>query len=109
MPVDASIPLAGINSNAQAWDPQRLLSLQDMAQQMRMRQQQQQLVQQQQNALRTIFSDPNSMGPDGQMKPDAVAKIMQVDPKTGMQLREQMMTNDVQRSTIEKNQAQMGS
>ncbi len=109
MPVDASIPLAAVQSNAQAWDPQRLLSMQDMAQQMRMRQQQQQLVQQQQNALRTIFSDPNSMGPDGQMKPDAVAKIMQVDPKTGMQLREQMMTNDVQRSTIEKNHAQMGS
>jgi len=109
MPVDASIPLSGLAANAQAWDPQRLLSMQDMAQQMHMRQQQQQLVQQQQNALRTIFSDPNSMGPDGQMRPDAVAKIMQVDPKTGMQLREQMMTNDVQRSTIDKNKAQMGS
>lgn len=109
MPVDASIPLSGLAANAQAWDPARMLSLRDMAQQMQMRQQQQQLMQQQQNALRTVFADPSSMGPDGQMRPDAVSKVMQIDPKTGMQLREQMMTNDVQRSTIDKNRAQMGS
>jgi len=105
MPIDASIPLAGIDANAQAWNPQRMLSLMDFAQQMRARQQ----AQAQQNALRNIFADPSSMGPDGQMRPDAVARVMQVDPKTGMQLREQMMTNDVQRSTIDKNRAQMGS
>jgi len=105
VPVDASIPLAGIDPNAQAWNPQRTMSLLDFAQQMRARQQ----AQQQQNALRSIFANPASMTPDGQMRPEAVAQVMQIDPKTGMALREQMMTNQVQQSTIGKNEAQMGA
>ncbi len=107
--VDASIPLAGLNANAQAWDPQRMISMQDMAQQMRMRQQAQQLAAQQQNALRTIFADPANMGPTGELRPEAVQKVMQIDPKTGMQLREQMQTNRVQDSEVEKNHTLMHS
>jgi hypothetical protein len=43
------------------------------------------------------------MGPTGELRPEAVQQVMQVDPKTGMALREQMQTNRVQDSEIAKN------
>lgn len=97
--IDASIPLAGINANAQAWDPQRTMQMLDFAQRVRAGQQQAQ----NQNALRNIFADPANMGPTGELRPEAVQRVMQVDPKTGMQLREQMQTNRVQDSEVDRN------
>ncbi|MDP9124032.1 MAG: hypothetical protein M3N82_05455 [Pseudomonadota bacterium] len=97
--VDPSIPLAGLGAAAQAWDPQKLISMQELAQ--RIRAGQQQVASQ--NALRTIFADPANMGPTGELRPEAVAQVMQVDPKTGMQLREQMQTNRVQDSEVQRN------
>jgi hypothetical protein len=38
MPVDASIPLSGLQANAQAFDPQRFMQTLDFAQQFRARQ-----------------------------------------------------------------------
>lgn len=103
MPVDASIPLAA--GNIHAFDPQQTMSLLDFAQSIRQRQQQQQA----QNALRGIFANPTSLGPDGQLTPQAITAVSAIDPATGMQLRQQSVMNAMHQSTIDKNRAQLSA
>lgn len=105
--IDASIPLAAgqIGQIQFAPNAQQTMSLMEFGQQMRARQAQAQA----QNALRSIFADPSSMGPDGQLNPEAIAKVSAIDPNTGMQLRQQQTMNAVHQSTMQKNRAQMES
>lgn len=102
--VDASIPLAA-GQIQWAPNPQQTMSLLEFGQAMRQRQQQQQA----QNALKSVFSNPQSLGPDGQLTPEAIAHVSAIDPATGMSLRQQQVTNAMHQSTIEKNRAQMGA
>lgn len=99
--VNASIPLSAGNIRGGP-NPQQTMSLMEFSQQMQQRRQQQAA----QNALRTIFADPNSMGPDGQLRPESIQRVMAIDPNTGMQLRQSMLMNQVHQSTISKNQMQ---
>lgn len=102
--LDPNIPLAAGQIQF-APNAQQMMSLMEFGQQMRARQSQAQA----QNALRTIFSNPESLGPDGQLTPQAIAQVSSIDPNTGMQLRQQQVTNAMHQSTIAKNRAQMDS
>lgn len=94
MPIDAAIPL---QVNTQFWpNPQQMMSMAVFAQQMRQQKQQQMA----QNALRGIFSDPNSMDESGNLRPEALNRVMAIDPATGMQIRGQMQTQQMHQASM---------
>lgn len=101
--VDASIPLAA--SQVQwAPSPQQTISLMEFGEQMRQRRQQAAT----QNALRQILSNPDYIDhATGMPTADAIGHVMQIDPQTGMKLREQVATAAMHQSTTDKNRAQM--
>lgn len=46
-----------------------------------------------QNALRQLYSDPSNIDSNGNPTPDALRKIMAIDPATGMQVQTNMLRN----------------
>lgn len=97
MAVDASIPLS-VNPAQQAGpDLGRTLTLADFA--MKLKQSQQQMAGQ--NALKQIFSNPESVDATGNPTPQAMSRIMAVDPSTGMALRQNQLKTEQQRLTLD--------
>lgn len=82
--VDPSIPLSF--QPTVAFDPGRQM---DMANAMLVLQQNRQKLAAQ-NALRSVFADPANLDESGQLKPEAVSKVMAVDPMTGLAVQRQI-------------------
>lgn len=89
--VDASIPLA---ANTQTVDVGKMMTLADMAQQMRMRQTQMQ----NQNALSGVLSNPQSYDPDGSINQNALRAVTSANPQIGMQMREDNIQEKLRKS-----------
>lgn len=85
--LDPAIILAGGQIN----DPSRLLSLAKMSQELRQVQQKEAG----QNALKQLFSSPGALDAQGNPTPQTIQRTMQVDPETGMALRQQTLDQQV--------------
>lgn len=85
-------------------NPMRYLSLAKMAQDV----QSQQRAVAGQNALRQLFSDPNALDPQGNLTPQAQAKVMQIDPATGMEFRKSALDDQVRRAQQQHEQTETG-
>lgn len=98
MPIDPNIPLqAGVNIPQYGPTPQQLLSLQQL--QMKMEEARRQMGAQ--NALRDLFRDPQNLDPKTSMPtPNALNRIMAIDPNTGIELRGQMLKGQEQQARI---------
>ncbi len=75
----------------QIGDPARLLTLAKMNQELRASQRKEQG----QNALRQLFASPGALDAQGNPTPQTIQKTMQVDPETGMELRQQTLDQQV--------------
>ncbi|MDE2439725.1 MAG: hypothetical protein KGP14_01780 [Betaproteobacteria bacterium] len=99
--IDASIPLAAGNIGANS--PQNMMSMAQFA--MAMNQQKQK--QQAQNALRSIFADQASMDATGNPTPEALNRVMQIDPAMGMQLRGQIQSQQMHQAGMDEKRMQI--
>lgn len=95
MPIDASIPL---RVNSDVFDPKQMMSMAQMA--MVMKQKKQQL--EAQNALRSVFADPNSMDASGGLSPAAINRVMAIDPATGIKLQSAMATQQARNASMDE-------
>lgn len=103
MPTDPSIIL-GVNQDP-GIQPGQLVSLFDVAQQVKQYQQKQAG----QNALKAVFSDPNSVDPKtGLPNNDAIRKVMQVDPDMGIKLRETSLDAQAKNLQMEAYKTEQG-
>jgi hypothetical protein len=91
--VNASIPLQS-NPAAQGFDVGKMMTLADMAQQMRQRQ----TAIQNQNALTQVLANPESYDPKGNITPNALRVVTAADPKVGMQMREDNISEQLRLS-----------
>lgn len=82
----------------------RLMSLADMVQQNRLRAQQIQ----RQNALTGVFADPNALDDQGNVTPNTLKRVMALDPKFGMELRSDMLTEQVKKLQAQSYQSDIG-
>ncbi len=60
---------------------------------------------QEQNAVRSVLSAPDAIGPDGKVSSNAMQSIFRTSPALGMKLQEEQQKVDLQRSQIEQNKA----
>lgn len=100
MPVDASIPLS-VNSG---FDVGKMLSLADMAQQMRIRQTQQQ----NQNAMSQVLANPQSYDPNGDINQNALRAVTAANPQIGMQMKEDTIQERLRRAQEEHYKTESG-
>lgn len=91
--VNASIPLA---ANTQGIDVGKMMSLADMAQQMRQRQTQVQ----KQNALSGMLSDAQSYDPQGNLTPAAQRSMNAFSPQFAMQYKQQQIEDHVNQAKL---------
>lgn len=104
MPLDPSIILAA--GNIQGPSQSDVMSAFGFAQQVRQMQRQEQG----QNALRQIFSDPNSIDPTTNLPtPKAVQSIMQIDPDMGIKMQDASLEALVRRAQIHHEQTETGA
>lgn len=109
MPVDASIPLQV--KPFEGMNPQQVLSLQHLSQQMQM--QNEQLTEfrrkrEVENQLRNIYSRPDAIDPTTKMPTErTLADIAKVDPATFVSTRGKMIEATEKQAITEKNVAQM--
>lgn len=103
MPTDPNIIL-GINQDP-GIQPGQLVSMFDFAQQVRQVRQQEAS----QNALKSVFSDPNSVDPaTGLPNAQAIRKVMQVDPGMGIKLQDASLEAQVKKAQLIHNQTEQG-
>lgn len=101
MPVDASIPLSG---NTQGFDVGKMMSLAEMAQQMRMRQTQMQ----NQNALSQVLANPQSYDPNGDINQNALRAVTAANPEVGMKMHEDNINEQLRRAQEQHYQTESG-
>lgn len=95
MAVDASIPLqVQVPDYSQQNDPRRMLTMANALMQFRQAQQQQQT----QNALRALYADPSNLDPSGGLTKNALGKVMQIDPGTGIKLQQSQLQLQAQQT-----------
>jgi hypothetical protein len=100
MPVDASIPLAAGNIPGNAMN--NMVSMYEFAAKLKSQQRQQQA----QNALRSIFQDPNAIDPQtGMPNQQAVGKMMQIDPAYGMEIQNNILKMQHEREQADNQRA----
>ena len=87
MGIDASIPLQ-VQNNAPS--VQQMYSLANMAQQFQDAQNQRAA----QNKLKELYQDPENKDEQGNLKQNALTQIMQIDPRAGMQIQQNMLVNN---------------
>lgn len=98
--LDPSIILAGGSIN----DPGRMLSLAKLAQEVQAAQRQTQA----QNALKQMFAQQGSLDAQGNPTPQTIQKVMQIDPATGMELRQQTVEQQVKEAQAAHYKTQAG-
>lgn len=89
--VDPSIPLS---VNTQPIDVTKMLTLADMAQQMRQRQSQIQ----NQNALSQVLANPQSYAPDGTINQNALRAVTAANPQIGMKMHEDNIQENLRKA-----------
>lgn len=103
MPSDPGIILAA--GNIQGPQPQDVMSAFGFAQQIRQMQRQEQG----QNALRQIFTNPNSIDPKTNLPtPEAIRGIMQVDPDMGIKMQDASLDALVRKAQLQHYQTDAG-
>lgn len=102
MPVDASIPLS---VNPTGVDIKGMLSLADMAQQVRASQQKSQA----QNMLKQLFTQPGALDANGNPSPQVIQQTMAIDPETGMALRQSTLESQVKKAQADHAKTEAGS
>lgn len=109
MPVDASIPLQV--KPFEGMNPQQVLSLQHLSQQMQMQNEQLSEFRRKrevENQLRNIYSRPDAIDPTTKMPTErTLADIAKVDPATFVSTRGKMIEATEKQAITEKNVAQM--
>src|SRR5271156_2675432 len=98
--VNANIPLSGTNQ----FDVSKMISLADMAQQMKMRQ----TAIQNQNALSQLLANPQSYGPDGNVNANALHAITAANPQVGLEMRTQDIQEKLRKSQEEHYKTENG-
>lgn len=102
MGVDASIPL---DVNTQGIDVGKLMSMAQFAHQIR----QEQRSEQTNNALRQIMLSPDAIDPKtSSITPNALKKIMQVDPETGIKLQGQELEQQMKMAQTKHYESENG-
>lgn len=103
MPIDPNIPLAAGNIGL---DVGKLANMAQFAQQMRVAKQQEQS----QNALRTIFAQPDAIDPaTGAISQNTLNRVMQVDPQTGIKLHEQAVADQMKAAQAKHYETEAGA
>ena len=103
MPADTSIILDA--GNIQGPSPNNLLSMFDLAQQVQKAKQDTA----KKNALLSTFADPNSVDPNtGVPTPQAIRKVMAVDPEMGLKLQDDALGAQVKRAQAAHYQTEAG-
>lgn len=82
MPVDPNIALQAGQGQPVGPNVGQVITLQQMAQRLRMQNQ----AQQGYNYLGTLYSNPQNVGPNGTLTPDALRQLMTVSPVVGMDM-----------------------
>lgn len=104
MPLDPSIIL-DVNQNP-GIQPQQLVSMFDLARQAQQYRQQQAG----QNALKTIFSNPDSVDPQtGMLTQQAIRGVMAADPEAGMKLQDMSLDQQVKHAQLVHSQTEAGT
>lgn len=88
--INSMIPLAANPAATSGPDMKNVLAAQAEALKLNQARQQQASL----NALRQLFADPSNLDASGNPTPEAMNKIMSIDPGTGMQLRNNMVRNE---------------
>lgn len=99
--VNASIPLSG---NTQGFDVGKMLSLADMAQQMRIRNTQMQ----KQNALSQILGNPQSYDPSGSINQNALRAVTAANPDVGLRIKEDNVQEQLRQAQERNYQTEAG-
>lgn len=91
-------------SESQPFDVGKMLSLADMAQQMRARQTQMQ----NQNSLSQVLSNPQSYDPNGDISQNALRAVTAANPQIGMQMKEDTIQEKLRRAQEHHYQTESG-
>lgn len=103
MPADTDIILDA--GNIKGPDPNNLVSMFSLAQQVQQAKQESA----KRNALLQTFSDPNSVDPaTGSPTPQAIRKVMSVDPEMGLKLQDDSLNAQVQRAQLQHSKTEAG-
>ncbi len=89
--VNASIPLSGDN---QGLDVSKMLSLADMAQQMKMHQ----TKMQNQNAMSQVLANPQSYDQNGNINQNALRVVTAADPQVGIEMKNQTIQEQLKQA-----------